>query len=169
MGKIIIAVLVLAVLGGIVFFYGGSSKVSAPAEDGGSGVSLEVPAGDNTSVEEAVVEDAARANVVTYTKDGFSPSNITVAVGSEVVFENESPRGFWPASALHPTHAVYDGTTMSEHCLPAQAGVDEASGAFDACKGIAPNGEWSFTFSKAGEWKYHDHLNASRFGTVVVE
>jgi plastocyanin len=69
----------------------------------------------------------------------------------------------WPASAFHPTHTVYSGTSLSEHC------PDTAGTAFDACKGFLPGQSWSFKFTKAGTWKYHDHLNPGATGTIVVE
>jgi len=87
--------------------------------------------------------------VVTYGADGqYSPSTITIKKGETITWENDSTVFFWPASAIHPTHQIYPE--------------------FDAKKGTAPGGEWSFTFDKAGTWKYHDHLKPSAFGTVMV-
>jgi len=80
-----------------------------------------------------------------------------------VTFVNQSSNSFWPASALHPTHTVYSGTSLEEHC------PDAANESFDACGPIAAGSSWSFTFNKSGSWNYHDHLNASHFGKIVVE
>jgi plastocyanin len=65
----------------------------------------------------------------------------------------------WVASAVHPTHAVYSGTNLDTHC------PDIEQNAFDQCE---DDEEYSFTFDKAGDWRYHDHLNEGYFGTITV-
>jgi plastocyanin len=104
-----------------------------------------------------------KENVVTYTDAGYSPNALTIKKGETVTFKNQSSRSMWPASAIHPTHRVYSGTSLDEHC------PDTAGTAFDACKGFLPSQSWSFTFNKTGTWKYHDHLNPGATGVVVVE
>lgn len=91
--------------------------------------------------------EQAEENVVTYTDSGFSPSTLTVEAGDTVVFRNETATPFWPASAVHPTHLLYPE--------------------FDAKAAIS--GNYSFTFNRVGTWKYHNHLNTSQTGTIVVE
>jgi hypothetical protein len=71
----------------------------------------------------------------------------------------------WVASAMHPGHAVYNGTSLSEHCKNKKPNSTEI---FDQCVGIKPGESWSFTFTKEGEWKYHDHITSGRYGTVNV-
>lgn len=100
---------------------------------------------------------------VTYTDNGFAPSAVTVNQGDTVIFENKSSSPFWPASNAHPTHTVYDGTSLQQHC------ANPTSDTFDACRGIPPGGSWPFTFNKTGAWGYHDHLNPGQTGTVTVE
>lgn len=99
---------------------------------------------------------------VTYTDQGFAPASVTVAPGMKVVFVNQSSGGMWVASGVHPSHAVYSGTTLREHC------PDTANTAFDSCSAVPPGSSYSFTFEKVGTWGYHDHLNASRTGSVTV-
>jgi plastocyanin len=95
--------------------------------------------------------------VVTMTESGFSPATVTIKKGGTVIFHNSGATPIWPASAKHPTHTVYPTTGG---CL---------GSTFDACKGIEPGKSWAFKFDVAGTWAYHDHLNAARFGKVVVE
>ena len=76
-------------------------------------------------------------------------------------FVNESGGDMWVASAQHPTHKVYDGTSISEHCF-----TSGADASFDQCEA---GNEYSFAFGKTGEWKYHDHVHPSKFGSIVVE
>lgn len=78
----------------------------------------------------------------------FTPRRLVVGVGDRVVFVNDSGADFWPASNIHPTHEV----------LPA----------FDPLGAIPPGGSWGYTFTDAGEWRYHDHLAPDRGGVITV-
>lgn len=97
---------------------------------------------------------------VTYAAEGFSPSEVTIKKGGTVTWTNSSGGEMWIASAQHPSHMVYAGTSREEHC------PDAAGTAFDQCAGST--GNYSFTFQKVGTWNYHDHLSAQKFGKVIV-
>jgi plastocyanin len=156
---VLVGGLLLAVLSSV--FGGGVEEAVAPTEGlGKSGSSAAVPV-PGFDVPEMTVESAE--HVVVYGSGGFSPNEIRIKSGDTVVFRNESSQPVWPASALHPAHAVYDGTSLNEHCAPG------ATPSFDSCRGIEPGGEWAFVFNKTGTWRYHDHLSASRTGTIFVE
>ncbi len=110
---------------------------------------------------------------VEITSSGFSPNEISLLEGTQVIFVNKDTVAHWPASASHPTHTVYAGGDYDAEGSygGSQACVSEGQakeGAFDACKGIAPGENWSFTFNQVGSWAYHDHLNARLFGKVNV-
>jgi plastocyanin len=100
--------------------------------------------GDTTS-------DAAEPAAVTIEmKDkDYEPSNVTIKVGQTVAFMNSSQEDRWPASNIHPTHEIY-----SE---------------FDPKQPVRPGEIWTFTFDKAGIWKFHDHLFPTQTGTITVE
>jgi plastocyanin len=100
---------------------------------------------------------------ITYTDTGFSPKSIEINKGDTVKFVNNSSSGMWVASAMHPTHTVYDGTTLQAHCAPG------ATLSFDSCKSIPDGSSYSFTFEKIGTWGYHNHAASSFFGNVVVK
>ncbi len=100
---------------------------------------------------------------ITYTDNGFSPTSLMIAQGTKVTFVNNASDAFWPASNVHPTHSLYDGTTLQQHC------ADPTATTFDACGPIAPGSSWSFTFTKTGTWTYHNHLNPSEGGTITVQ
>lgn len=96
---------------------------------------------------------------VTYGSGGFSPQEVIVKKGGSVTWFNSGGGNMWVATAQHPTHTVYAGTSLAEHC------DDATDVSFDQCK----NGsQYSFTFSKAGTWAYHNHSNAAHFGRVIV-
>ncbi len=85
---------------------------------------------------------------ISLTKDGFSPSNITINQGDMVVFTTRLTKPFWPASDIHPTHTLYPE--------------------FDPKRPIDSDKSWSFKFDKAGNWKFHDHLDPYYQGIVKV-
>ncbi|MBI2175529.1 MAG: hypothetical protein HYU35_02245 [Parcubacteria group bacterium] len=151
MRKIITAVIVLVIIIVGVMFLRGEPAV-APSGEAVAPDSSEI-AGDSGTM---------AAATITYTNNGYAPSALRVAKGATVTFKNESGRQMWPASAIHPTHTVYDGTSLSEHC----PNINNA--AFDACEGIASGASWPFTFAKAGTWRYHNHLQTSHAGTIEV-
>ena len=149
MNKTVITVIIIVavVLGGFLLLNRYSSP-QTPSLDSSQDESLALP------------QPVTDANVVRYTDSGYEPSTLTVNAGESVMFTNDSGRSLWTASAMHPTHLVYDGTSLGEHC-PNTTGT-----AFDQC---VAGDEYSFTFMESGEWGYHNHLNPSDFGTIVVE
>ena len=100
-----------------------------------------------TSTESA--EPTTESMMVTYSDTGFSPTSLSVKVGDTVTFQNESSKDMWVASAPHPTHTAYPE--------------------FDAKADTTAGGSYMFTFTKAGTWKYHNHLNPSMTGTIIVQ
>ena len=67
------------------------------------------------------------APLITYTSvDGFVPKRLDVEPGTQVRFYNASGETFWPASNIHPTHAI----------LPE----------LDSKEAIPPGETWDFTF-----------------------
>jgi plastocyanin len=148
----------------IIVFAGGwylLSGKTAKAPTSETSVSNQMPIIDSATPE-MIVENTVPTVTVTYTDQGFSPKEVTVTLGTTVNFVNQSSGNMWVATAPHPAHTAYSGTSLSQHC------PDTTSSAFDACEAYATGSSFSFTFNKEGTWKYHDHVNASRFGSVIV-
>ena len=101
--------------------------------------------------------------IIHISEAGFEPKSVTIQVGQTVVFENTGKEAHWPASNIHPTHRAYPGSDI-EKC-----GSDDEKLIFDACRGLQSGETYAFIFAMPGTWKYHDHLNPTKFGTVVVE
>lgn len=142
-----IGIALVLVIAGVVFIkQKGGNEVLAPT---GEEVSMATaPAAANpTPAVPSIAESASKT--ITYTDSGFSPTTLTIKSGDTVVFKNNGSKDFWPASAIHPTHTIYPE--------------------FDAKKGIAPGATYSFTFTRIGSWKYHNHLNPSLTGTITVQ
>lgn len=100
------------------------------------------------------------AVVVNYRDGGFTPASVTVPQGVPVRFVNESSGDMWVASSVHPTHSVYSGTTLSDHC------PNTDNTAFDQCE---TGDSYEFSFTKTGQWNYHNHVAPNNFGSIIVE
>lgn len=171
MKTIVAVVIVLAVAGALYAMT--KTDTSAPEAEVGE----DVTATENTAVanqpeiaapvegEQPFPRDINQADgsvTVTFNDTGYVPAEVTVKKGQTVNFKNESAIATWPASAMHPTHTVYPGSDIQK------CGTDAAVGIFDACGGLNTGESWSFQFNETGIWKYHDHLNAGKFGTIIV-
>ncbi len=103
--------------------------------------------------------DVSMPASVTYSATGFSPATITVKKGTAVMWTNLSGEGMWVTT---DPETGYDGTDRKAHC------AEGAAASFDQCVASAAGSQWSFTFNKAGTWKYRNNANKSFIGTVVV-
>lgn len=163
----IAAAVALAAVGGFFVLVDDAARSSAPeaqdpdksAEASSATPTAETPNQGETAVTAAALAPLEDVTVVTFTEKGYEPSSVEIVKGGTVRFENRSNRDTWPASAFHPTHTIYPEKTAGD-CL---------GSAFDACRGVPPGESWAFTFNSVGSWRYHDHLNASKTGTVVVK
>lgn len=90
----------------------------------------------------------ASATTITYSDSGFLPSPLDVKVGEAVTFNNTSNIAVQVNSAPHPGHNLYPVLNIGA---------------------INPGESKSITFTAAGTYKYHNHLNASQNGQIVVE
>jgi plastocyanin len=186
--KTLIALIILAIAGG--FFVFRPDRAVAPDDStfprtdtetsarNASSTSTPAPAAATDAAEtqptEAAPEEAAamekttaeqkapRQVAISFTDSGFSPARVDIARSDTVIFTNASSRHFWPASDIHPTHRLYPDSDIKK------CGTPEEPRLFDACRAIAPGGSYAFTFTEAGEWKYHDHLSARETGVVAV-
>jgi hypothetical protein len=86
---------------------------------------------------------------VTATDDGYRPPRVAVKLGTTVTFVNKGTRDRWPASNIHPTHAIYPE--------------------FDPGRPVPPGGSWSFAFQQRGLWHFHDHVDPHLGGSITVE
>ena len=93
----------------------------------------------NGEVEEATIN---------LTKSGFTPQTLTIKAGTKVIWINESGNAAAVNSANHPTHQVYPPLNLGE---------------FEDGENL------SLVFNTPGTYKYHNHLDATEFGSVVVE
>lgn len=114
------------------------------------------------SDESGVMQNKVKHEIL-YTDAGYVPSELNIKVGDTATFINQSSNGMWTASAMHPSHMVYSGTSLQEHC------PDKRNASFDQCRSSQPGEVWEFTFNKAGTFGYHNHVMPSHFGKITVE
>jgi plastocyanin len=89
------------------------------------------------------------AVTISMTDTGFVPATVTIDAGTTVMFVNNGQALHWPASDVHPTHEILS--------------------AFDSQRGVPTGDTYAYTFTEAGSWNFHDHLNPQFTGTVTVE
>lgn len=87
-------------------------------------------------------------NTVTLTTNGFSPTSLTIKVGQTVTWVNKSGEAATVNSDPHPVHTAYTPLNLGN---------------------FPDGGTLSLTFDKPGTYGYHNHLNPSERGTIVVE
>ncbi len=80
--------------------------------------------------------------------DGFSPATLTIKPGTTVTWENKSGSGATVNSDPHPTHTAYPPLNLG----PFNDG--------DSLK---------LTFDQPGTYGYHNHLNPSQKGKIIVQ
>lgn len=139
---IIAAVVVVALI--LVFVVAGRDNATPTTQ---TNTSTEQTSTEAT--EEAQVSQPPASNLVTYTGNGFSPSELTVAKGTTVTFKNDSSGVMWVASDPHPQHTNYPE--------------------FDSGKYLQPGESYSFTFEQTGSWGFHHHAKPAHIGTIIVE
>ncbi|MCL5970242.1 MAG: cupredoxin domain-containing protein [Patescibacteria group bacterium] len=85
---------------------------------------------------------------VTVTGSGYEPKTITVKQGTKVVWKNTSGGPVTVNSDAHPTHLLWPFLNL---------------GKFEDGSSV------SVVFEKPGTYTYHNHLNVSQVGTVIVK
>lgn len=141
---LLIIVLIAILLGGYFMLSQPKAVTAPPLEE--NTIAQTAPA---ATEETPAVVTVPKKYEVTYTADGFAPAVLNIAVGDIVTFTNKSDKSFRPASNPHPIHTDYPE--------------------FDAKTEIASGKTYEFTFTKSGEWGYHNHLNPKMMGVVVVK
>lgn len=87
-------------------------------------------------------------DTVILTSSGFSPSTLTIKVGTTVTWVNKSGNAATVNSNPHPVHTDYPPLNLG---------------------GFQDGGTLSLVFNKPGTYGYHNHLNPSQKGTIIVQ
>lgn len=108
------------------------------------------------------LEIAQQEYTIEVTGTGFNPKTIEINKGDKVNFVNVGTSSIWPATAVHPSHRAYPGSNINK------CNTDEENLTFDACRIINAGESYSFTFNEIGAWRYHNHLDTGKTGTIIV-
>jgi plastocyanin len=92
---------------------------------------------------------AAQANTIHYTSAGFTPSTIVIKKGTTLTILNDTSSAIQVDSDPHPTHTSYP--------------------MMNALSATPGHGFYTFTFNVEGTYHFHNHLDPSATGTVIVE
>jgi plastocyanin len=147
---VVIIILIIAVAAGIMVLKGQYQVSANPSpinnEDQGyfNTNSMPSPSPIATANDTATNENL----VITITDSGFQPNALTIKVGTKVTWVNNGNNVVSVASDPHPTHTNYPPLNLGK---------------------VATDGSVSLVFDKAGSYGYHNHLNASQTGTIVVQ
>jgi len=142
---LIALVVVILVIGGVVLVKKNSNQ--APANTNVNTPSTAPSAMKQSPSGEPEVS-SQKEDTVSLTSNGFEPQTITVKAGDKVVWTNKSGEVATVNSNPHPAHTDYPPLNL---------------GSFQ------DGGKLELVFGKKGTYKYHNHLNASEQGVVVVE
>jgi plastocyanin len=120
------------------------------ADTASSSAPQTVPAdnSDNAATPSDETTDTAATTLITYDNNGFTPANVTVKAGSQIMIINNSSGSLQFSSDPHPVHT--DNPELNQVTLT--AGKSQ-----------------TFTVTKTGTWGYHNHLNSGDKGTIVVQ
>lgn len=145
---IVLAVVALLAVVGAVFVLSEKTDDASNLNIDDTSSSQTPAAEDNTSEQSPASTENAQEATITYTNDGFSPASLTVKSGTVVTVKNESSRPLQFSSDPHPEH-----TNNSE--------LNESV--------TSPGKSTTFTAKRTGTYGYHNHLDETHTGSLVVE
>ena len=150
-GIIAIIIIIIIIIFGFLLIRDDSDNTQIDIENEQSARTIEKDNPADTEVSDATTDIDTTAEVifVTYGDEGFAPREIAVTKGQTVRFINEGSGNMWVASDTHPTHTI----------LPE----------FDSKKSLGKGENYEFTFTKIGEWNYHNHIKPNSIGTIIVK
>lgn len=96
----------------------------------------------------AMTAEGATEFKIAITDTGYSPSLLSINVGDTITWTNGAVKPSNVSSDPHPAHTDY---------VPLNLGM------------FNPGETQSLTFDKAGTYGYHNHLNPTQTGTVIVK
>lgn len=79
---------------------------------------------------------------------GFVPNSATITAGGTITWSNDSTVTSNVSSAPHPAHTDYPPLNLGD---------------------VAPGASVSLMFPNPGTYYFHNHLNPSQFGSIIVQ
>lgn len=142
---------VYIIVGVVALVLAGAALFSATTQQKPSTVQTEEQVAKSPLPTESVTPASTGSQeevMVTITASGFEPKTVTVRAGTKIIWTNKSGGNSNISSAIHTTHLIYPALNLGD---------------------IVNGASVSLVFDKEGTYKYHNHLNATQTGTVIVE
>lgn len=139
---VIIVVVIIAVAGVAALIFANPTKAPTTTQNQETSSNSDTDANSSGTTDET-----GETATITFTNDGFTPSTLTVKKGTKVTVVNNSSDDVQFSSDDHPTHRE-DPEINMETLQPGESG--------------------SFTVSTVGTHGFHDHIDDSKTGTLVV-
>ena len=137
-------ILVLLIGIGLFFFL----KKPIPTQTSTTEQKLPIPTGHYDLGDNSTMYHEKDPYEIKVTNAGFDPETVTIKVGDIVVFKNSDKATHNIQSDPHPQHTLYKQLNLGNI-----EGIDTKS----------------LMFPKVGTYTFHDHLNPSNTGTIIVE
>lgn len=141
---LITAVVIILGFGAFMLLSNKNNKTVLTTLPSPSAAATATPETTTSASPSAKIEEAK----VTVTANGFEPQTLKIKAGTKVTWTNKSGTTANVSSDNHPTHLLYPFLNL---------------GSFSDGSSV------SVTFEKSGTFTYHNHLNPSQRGTVIVE
>lgn len=145
-------ILIYVVIGGIIYagiyYFFLAKKGGYNSSQSGQYQSPATQQASPTTTQATSTTAQQSQNTVTLTANGFSPASLTIKAGQTVTWVNKSGEAATVNSAPHPVHTAYPPLNLGS---------------------FPDGGTLSLKFDKPGTYGYHNHLNPSERGTIVVE
>ena len=146
-GIIAVIIVILALVGGAFAISKRNSNKTQPTTSTNQTSTNSTPSTSDTTASGTSAQTSSDATI-TYTDNGFSPATLTVKSGTKVTIKNDSSNPLQFDSDPHPVHT--DDPELN-------VGV------------VSPGKSMTFTVTTKGSHGYHNHLNSSDTGTIVVQ
>jgi plastocyanin len=146
---IVIAAIVIVVGGFLLFKPNKKNNTTATNTQPSSSASTQsATTNSSTNSTPSSSSNQSSGATITYSDSGFSPATLTVKAGTTVTIKNTSSQPMQFDSDPHPVHT--DDTQLN---------VGE----------VAPGQSMTFTPTITGTHGYHNHLDSSQTGTLIVQ
>lgn len=140
---VLIYVTIGVVVYGVIYYF----VLAKKGKDKYSASSVTPPAPTTTPQASASATETEQ-NTITLSANGFLPDVLTVKAGTTVTWSNQTNNNATVNSDPHPTHTGYAPLNLGN---------------------FPDRGTLALTFDKPGIYKYHNHLNPSHQGQVIVQ
>ena len=143
--KIAIAIIgILVVVGAVILLSTNANKGDTDQSTTAPATQTEATTPAETSANQ---DETLTDTMIDITATGYDPKTIIIKAGAKVVWTNNSGQVGNVSSVPHPTHSTYPPLNLGD---------------------FSDGATVSLVFDEPGAYEYHNHLNATQTGTVIV-